>query len=47
MGGSRVGHYGRIQGGSSWEDPGWVIMGGSRVGHNVGIQDGSSSGDPG
>ena len=47
MGGSRVGHNKGNQVGSSWEDPGWVIMGGSRKGHNVGIQDGSSSGDPG
>ena len=48
MGGFRVGHYGRIQGWSSWDDPGWVILGGSRVGHcggsrvahHGGIQDG-------
>ena len=47
MGGSRVGHHRRIQGGSSWEDPGWVIMGGSRVGNNRGIQGESSWEDPG
>ena len=42
MGVSRVGYHGRIQGGSSSEDPGWVIMGGSRVGHHQRIQGGSS-----
>ena len=55
MGGSRVGHYGRIQGGSLWEDPGsvimgdpgWVIMGESRVGYHGRIQGGSSWEDPG
>ena len=31
-----MGKYGRIQGGSSWVDPGWVIMGGSR-GRRVGV----------
>ena len=41
MGGSRVGHDGRIQAGSSWEDPGWVIVGGSREGHHGRIQGGS------
>ena len=40
MGGSRAGHYGRIQGGSSWEDPGFVIMGGSRLGDHGRIQAG-------
>ena len=43
-------HHGGIQGGSSWgdpgwvimEDPGWVIMGGSRVGHHGRIQGESS-----
>ena len=36
-----MGQHRRIQGGSSWEDPGWVIMGGSRVGQLVTIQRGS------
>ena len=39
MGVSRVGYHGRIQGGSSSEDPGWVFHGR--------IQGGSSSEDPG
>ena len=55
MGGSNVGHYGRIQGGSSWgiqggsslEDPGWIIMGGSRVGNHWRIQVGPSFENPG
>ena len=34
MGGSRLGHHGRIQGGSTWGDSGW--------GHHGRIQDGSS-----
>ena len=41
VGGSRVGHHGRIQDWSSCEDPEWVIMGGSRMGHHGRIQDGS------
>ena len=40
MGGSRVGHHWRIQGGTPWEDPGWVNIGGSRVGHHGGSRDG-------
>ena len=47
MGGSRLGDHGRIQGGSLWEDPGWVIMGGSRLGHDGGIQGRSLWEDPG
>ena len=47
MGGSRVGHHGRIQGGSSWEDPGWTIMRGSMVVLQGKIQGASSEADPG
>ena len=46
MGGSRVGHYGRIQGGSSFGDPGSVSMGESRMGHYGVIQGGSLWGNP-
>ena len=42
-----MGHHGRIQGGLSLMDPGWVIMGGSRLDHHGGIQGGSSRQDPG
>ena len=50
-----MGHHGKIQDGSLWVDPGWVIMdnpgwfilGGSRVGHHGRIKGGSLWGDPG
>ena len=42
MGGSRVGHYGRIQGGSLWGHRRCLIRGRFRVGQHVWIKDGLS-----